>query len=202
MASRLALTGSSSTSTSRATASSSSTTMRRSIARPTRAVRSRSGRPTSSRAIDAGYWFRATGQGGARVSVARPGARHSAASRRACPISGHPADHRAESESARARDAGCRRGPRRRRGRAGLVRILRLARAEYRRGDYEPRIPTGASREEARLALYRSWIRWPSPACRRTASSSFRSVRARRRSSRRGSSNMRTAPACPFTCGR
>ena len=27
---------------------------------------------------------------------------------------------------------------------------------------YEPRIPTGASREEARLALYRSWIRWPS----------------------------------------
>lgn len=27
---------------------------------------------------------------------------------------------------------------------------------------YEPRIPTGASREEARLALYRSWIHWPS----------------------------------------
>ncbi len=27
---------------------------------------------------------------------------------------------------------------------------------------YEPRIATGASREEARLALYRSWIRWPS----------------------------------------
>ena len=25
----------------------------------------------------------------------------------------------------------------------------------------EPRIPTGASREETRLALYRSWIRWP-----------------------------------------
>jgi glycerophosphoryl diester phosphodiesterase len=27
---------------------------------------------------------------------------------------------------------------------------------------YEPGISTGASREEARLALYRSWIRWPS----------------------------------------
>ncbi len=27
---------------------------------------------------------------------------------------------------------------------------------------YEPRIPTGASREEARWALYRSWVRWPS----------------------------------------
>jgi glycerophosphoryl diester phosphodiesterase len=26
---------------------------------------------------------------------------------------------------------------------------------------YEPRIPTGASREEARWALYRSWVRWP-----------------------------------------
>lgn len=26
---------------------------------------------------------------------------------------------------------------------------------------YEPRIATGASREEARWALYRSWIRWP-----------------------------------------
>jgi glycerophosphoryl diester phosphodiesterase len=25
----------------------------------------------------------------------------------------------------------------------------------------EPRIPTGASREEVRLALYRSWLRWP-----------------------------------------
>jgi glycerophosphoryl diester phosphodiesterase len=27
---------------------------------------------------------------------------------------------------------------------------------------YEPRLVTGASREEVRLALYRSWIRWPS----------------------------------------
>ncbi|MDQ3212500.1 MAG: glycerophosphodiester phosphodiesterase [Acidobacteriota bacterium] len=27
--------------------------------------------------------------------------------------------------------------------------------------EYEPRIPTGASREEARWALYRSWIHWP-----------------------------------------
>ena len=27
---------------------------------------------------------------------------------------------------------------------------------------YEPRIPTGASREEARWALYRSWVHWPS----------------------------------------
>jgi glycerophosphoryl diester phosphodiesterase len=26
---------------------------------------------------------------------------------------------------------------------------------------YEPRIPTGASREEARWALYRSWVGWP-----------------------------------------
>jgi glycerophosphoryl diester phosphodiesterase len=34
-------------------------------------------------------------------------------------------------------------------------RVLKAAR------QYEPRIPTGASREEARLALYRSWIRWP-----------------------------------------
>ena len=34
-------------------------------------------------------------------------------------------------------------------------RLLRAARA------YEPRIPTGASREEVRLALYRSWLRWP-----------------------------------------
>jgi glycerophosphoryl diester phosphodiesterase len=25
----------------------------------------------------------------------------------------------------------------------------------------EPQIPTGASREEVRLALYRSWVRWP-----------------------------------------
>jgi glycerophosphoryl diester phosphodiesterase len=34
-------------------------------------------------------------------------------------------------------------------------RVLRKAR------QYEPRIPTGASREEVRLALYRSWLRWP-----------------------------------------
>jgi glycerophosphoryl diester phosphodiesterase len=34
-------------------------------------------------------------------------------------------------------------------------RALRAARR------YEPRIPTGASREEVRLALYRSWVRWP-----------------------------------------
>ncbi|MDP9322367.1 MAG: glycerophosphodiester phosphodiesterase, partial [Acidobacteriota bacterium] len=33
--------------------------------------------------------------------------------------------------------------------------VLRAAR------QYEPRIPTGASREEVRLALYRSWLRWP-----------------------------------------
>lgn len=35
------------------------------------------------------------------------------------------------------------------------TRVLRAARA------YEPRILTGSSREETRLALYRSWIRWP-----------------------------------------
>jgi glycerophosphoryl diester phosphodiesterase len=35
------------------------------------------------------------------------------------------------------------------------TRVLRAARAR------EPRIPTGASREETRLALYRSWVRWP-----------------------------------------
>ena len=35
------------------------------------------------------------------------------------------------------------------------TRVLRAARA------YEPRILTGASQEETRLALYRSWIRWP-----------------------------------------
>jgi glycerophosphoryl diester phosphodiesterase len=35
------------------------------------------------------------------------------------------------------------------------ARVLRAARV------YEPRIPTGASREETRLALYRSWVRWP-----------------------------------------
>jgi glycerophosphoryl diester phosphodiesterase len=34
-------------------------------------------------------------------------------------------------------------------------RVLNAARA------YEPRIPTGASQEEARWALYRSWIGWP-----------------------------------------
>jgi glycerophosphoryl diester phosphodiesterase len=34
-------------------------------------------------------------------------------------------------------------------------RVLRAAR------QYEPRISTGASREEVRLALYRSWVRWP-----------------------------------------
>jgi len=35
------------------------------------------------------------------------------------------------------------------------TRVLRSARA------YEPRIRTGASREETRLFLYRSWVRWP-----------------------------------------
>jgi len=35
------------------------------------------------------------------------------------------------------------------------LRVLRAARA------YEPRILTGAAREETRLALYRSWVRWP-----------------------------------------
>ncbi len=35
------------------------------------------------------------------------------------------------------------------------TRVLRAARA------YEPRLLTGASREETRLALYRSWIHWP-----------------------------------------
>ena len=34
-------------------------------------------------------------------------------------------------------------------------KVLRAARL------LEPRIPTGASREETRLALYRSWVRWP-----------------------------------------
>jgi glycerophosphoryl diester phosphodiesterase len=34
-------------------------------------------------------------------------------------------------------------------------RVLHVAR------EYEPRIATGASQEEARWALYRSWIRWP-----------------------------------------
>ena len=34
-------------------------------------------------------------------------------------------------------------------------RVLHAARA------YEPRIPTGASQEETRWALYRSWVRWP-----------------------------------------
>jgi glycerophosphoryl diester phosphodiesterase len=33
--------------------------------------------------------------------------------------------------------------------------VLRAARR------YEPRIRTGSSREETRLALYRSWVRWP-----------------------------------------
>jgi glycerophosphoryl diester phosphodiesterase len=35
------------------------------------------------------------------------------------------------------------------------TRVLRAAR------EYEPAIPTGSSREETRLALYRSWVRWP-----------------------------------------
>jgi len=35
------------------------------------------------------------------------------------------------------------------------MRVLRAARL------YEPRIRTGSSREETRLALYRSWVRWP-----------------------------------------
>jgi glycerophosphoryl diester phosphodiesterase len=35
------------------------------------------------------------------------------------------------------------------------TRVLRAARA------YDPRIVTGSSREETRLALYRSWVRWP-----------------------------------------
>lgn len=35
------------------------------------------------------------------------------------------------------------------------TRVLRAARA------YEPEIRTGSSREETRLALYRSWVRWP-----------------------------------------
>ena len=35
------------------------------------------------------------------------------------------------------------------------TRVLRAARA------YEPGLLTGASREETRLALYRSWVRWP-----------------------------------------
>ena len=35
------------------------------------------------------------------------------------------------------------------------TRVLRAAR------EYEPRLPTGSSQEETRLALYRSWIRWP-----------------------------------------
>ena len=34
-------------------------------------------------------------------------------------------------------------------------RVLHAARL------YEPRIPTGASQEEARWALYRSWVHWP-----------------------------------------
>ena len=40
------------------------------------------------------------------------------------------------------------------------TRVLRAARA------LEPRVATSASREEVRLALYRSWVRWP---VRRTA---------------------------------
>ena len=196
MAWRLALTGSSSTSTSRAMASSSSTTMRCSIARPTRAVRSRSGRPTNSPRST-----RATGSrhrpGRARVSVARAGARHSASSRRACPIPGHPDDHRAESESARARA----RVPLTRSAQPmrsdGSVRILRLARAEYRaalRATHSDRRIQG--RSEARV--YRSWIRWPSSRLQACASSSFRSVRVRRGSSRRDSSSSAHRASLPI----
>ena len=35
------------------------------------------------------------------------------------------------------------------------TRVLRAARV------YEPRIRTGSSQEETRMALYRSWVRWP-----------------------------------------
>ena len=35
------------------------------------------------------------------------------------------------------------------------TKVLRAARA------FEPRVLTGASQEETRLALYRSWVRWP-----------------------------------------
>ena len=48
---------------------------------------------------------------------------------------------------------------------AGAIERVRLGsfswRALHAARTYEPRIATGASREETRWALYRSWVRWP-----------------------------------------
>ena len=54
-----------------------------------------------------------------------------------------------------------RRGARRRRRRARGARLVLLRGCCTRRARYEPRIATGAAREETRWALYRSWVRWP-----------------------------------------
>ena len=60
-------------------------------------------------------------------------------------------------DSGATHDSGCPRG-----GAVDVSALDRLAGACCGgTGKLEPRIPTGASREEVRLALYRSWIRWP-----------------------------------------
>ena len=82
------------------------------------------------------------------------------AGRRARPISRHPANRRAQSRLERSGAPGGRLVTRRRRRRPGSAWVFLLPAAEGR-----ARVPSppesGASREETRWALYRSWVGWP-----------------------------------------
>ena len=112
-------------------------------------------------AIDAGYWFRATGQGAPEFpwrgqGLGIPRLRDVLARYPGVPMIIELKVNQPELATRAVDEV-------RAAGAVGRVsfgsfgwRVLNTVRR------YEPRIPTGASREEARLALYRSWIRWPS----------------------------------------
>ena len=95
------------------------------------------------------------------VSVSRTADRRAPLARRARRYRQARAHHRAEDDRTGAGAPDDRRRPRRRRARRVALGSFALAGAATPRAHYEPRIPTGAAREETRWALYRSWVRWP-----------------------------------------
>ena len=148
-------------------------------------------------AIDAGYWFRATGQGAPEFpwrgqGLGIPRLRDVLARYPAIPMIielkvNQPELATRAVDEVRAADAV---------GRVSFGsfgwRVLNTVRR------YEPRIPTGASGKKRGSRYTAPGSAGHRPACRRTVSSSFRSVRVRRRSSRRVSSRYAHRASLPI----
>ena len=95
-----------------------------------------------------------------RASLSGVRGRRSDAARGASPLPGRAHHHRDEGRSSRDGTGGGRRSPGRRRRRPRLRRRLRISRCRAARAAL-PAMATSATRWEVRLALYRSWARWP-----------------------------------------